>query len=105
AMLAARAIVAARYPVHPKVALRGDLGIGVVSLSGLEMGNPLTTARDARSFMLPSVRVGAAADIAITPNIAATLSPLAIGFSPGSDGLYGGSLREINLLAGIAYQQ
>jgi len=103
-LLGARAVAAAVYPVAPKIALRGELGAGVVALSGLEMGNPLVDDRSAKSFTLLSVRAGVAADFLITPNFAATLAP-GFAFSPGSSGLYGGSLREIDVLAGLEYRR
>lgn len=104
-MLGARAVVAAVYPVAPKIGLRGELGGGIVQLGGLEMGNPLVTDRSAKSFTLPNVRFGVAADYLVTPNLVATIAPFAIGYSPGNSSLYDGSLREIDVLVGIGYRQ
>lgn len=104
-MLGARAVGVISYPVAPKVSLRGQLGVGVVSLSGLAMGNPITTDRTAGSFTLLNVRVGVAADYAITQNIVATLQPFALAYSPGADGMYADSLREIDVLLGVGYRQ
>lgn len=103
-MLGARAVVGAAYPVAPNLAVRGELGGGIVQLGGLEMGNPLVTDRSAKSFTLPNVRFSAAVDYLITPNVIATVAP-AIGYSPGNSSLYGGSLLEIDVLAGIGYRQ
>ncbi|MBV8757795.1 MAG: tetratricopeptide repeat protein [Deltaproteobacteria bacterium] len=104
-MLGARAVVGAAYAVTPAFAVRGELGGGIVQLGGLEMGNPLVTDRSAKSFTLPNVRVGVAADYLITKNIVATVAPFTIGYSPGNSSLYGGSLLEIDVLVGIGYRQ
>lgn len=104
-MLGARAVVDAVYPVTPALAIRGELGGGIVQLGGLEMGNPLVTDRSAKSFTLPNVRVGVAADYLITQNLVATVAPFAFGYSPGTSSLYGGALREIDVLVGIGYRQ
>ena len=85
--------------------MRGELGVGVVALNGLSMGNPLIDDRSAKTLMLPKVRVGVAADYLITPNIAATIAPFAFAYSPANDALYGGSLSEIDVLVGIGYRQ
>ena len=104
-MFGARAVISAQYPATPKLWLRGDVGGGIVSLGGLVMGNPITADYSAKSFTLPSVRVGIAADYLFTPNLAATVSPFGFAFSPGADGMYGDSLREIDVLIGLAYRQ
>lgn len=104
-MLGGRAVIGAAYPVAPKFVVRGELGGGVVALSGLEMGNPIVGDRSAKSFTLPNIRIGVAADYLITPNIAATIAPFAFAYSPANDALYGGSLREIDVLVGIGYRQ
>lgn len=105
AMLAARATAVASYPVMPRLSLRGQLGIGFVSLSGLEAGNPISSDHAARSFTLPSIGFGVAADYELAPNIAATVSPLNLAFSPGADGMGASSLREIDVVIGIGYRQ
>lgn len=104
-MLGVRALGVGSYPVAPKLALRGSVGLGIVALAGLEMGNPLTTDRSAQSFTLFNVRLGVAADFAITDNIVATVQPFAIAYSPGADGMYADSLREIDVLVGVGYRQ
>ncbi|HUS33113.1 MAG TPA: hypothetical protein VMZ53_31645, partial [Kofleriaceae bacterium] len=102
-MIGARVQAVGAYPVAPKLWLRGELGVGVVALGGLEMGNPLTTDGSAKSFTLLSVRAGVAADYEITPNIVATLQPFAFAFSPKGDGI--GALREIDVLVGLGYRK
>jgi tetratricopeptide (TPR) repeat protein len=78
-MLGFRATAVASYPIWSRLSLRGHIGAGVVSLSGLEAGNPIVVGHQAGSFMLSSVAVGVAADYEITPNIVATVSPLNLG--------------------------
>ena len=104
-MLGARASVVASYPVTPKLSLRGELGLGIIALRGLEAGNPISTDSRARSFTMPNVAIGIAADYALAPNLAATLSPFNLTFSRGADGMYASSLREIDIIVGIGYRQ
>jgi hypothetical protein len=104
-MFGARVVGAVMYPIAPKLFLRGELGAGIVYLGGLVAGNPITAARDEQSFTLPSFRFGVGADYEVAPKIVATVSPFAISFSPGAEGMYGGSLREINVLVGVGYRQ
>ena len=104
-MLGARAALVVSYPVMPRLSMRGALGFGLVSLRGLEAGNPISASYEAGSFMLPNIRFGAAADYALTPNIVVAVSPLSLSFSPKADGMYGSSLREISFVIGIGYHQ
>jgi hypothetical protein len=103
-MIGARAIAAAVYSATPKVLLRGEVGAGIVSLGGLTEGNPIADMRQAASFTRPNFRFGVSADYLITPNFTAYVSPFAIGVSSASADMYG-SLREINVLVGVGYQQ
>jgi hypothetical protein len=103
-LLGVRAVVAGTYLVNPKIGLRGDLGVGIVSLGGLVQGNPWVTDRTAQSFTMLNVRFGVAADYAITPNVIATLSPFNFGYSPGADGMFAESISEIDILLGIGYR-
>lgn len=104
-MLGFRATAVASYPVMPKLSVRGDLGFGIVSLSGLEAGNPISLNYQPGSFTLPSIGVGVAADYELAPNLVATVSPLSLAFSPGTDSMYASSLREIDVVVGIGYRQ
>lgn len=104
-MLGFRATAVASYPIWSRLSLRGHIGAGIISLSGLEAGNPIVVGHQAGSFMLSSVALGVAADYEITPNIVATVSPLNLAVSPGTDGMYAGSLREIDMVVGIGYRQ
>jgi hypothetical protein len=105
AMLGVRGSVVASYPVTPKLSLRGELGLGIISLSGLEAGNPISSDSRARSFTMPNVAIGVAADYALATNLSATVSPLNLTFSRGVDGMYASSMREIDIIVGIGYRQ
>lgn len=104
AMLGARAAAIASYPITPKLSLHGELGVGIVSLSGLGQGNPISADRSAKTFTLPSVALGLALDYEITGGVTATLSPLSVAFSKGADGMYASSLREIDIIVGLGYR-
>ena len=104
AMIGVRAAAIASYPVTPKLSLHGELGLGIVSLSGLTAGNPISADRSEKTFTLPSVAVGVALDYELAGGITATLSPLSVAFSKGADGMYASSLREIDFVVGLGYR-
>lgn len=104
-MLGFRATAVASYQLVPRLSVRGDFGFGILSLSGLEDGNPISTSHRAGSFTLPSIGIGVAVDYELAPNIAPTVSPLSLAFSPGAEGMYANSLREIDVVVGIGYRQ
>jgi hypothetical protein len=103
-MIGVRAVVAAAYPVAPKITLRGELGLGIISIGGLVQGNPISDMRQAQSFTRPNFRFGISGDYAITPNVVAYVSPFGIAFSSAAAHMYGG-IREIDVLFGIGYRQ
>lgn len=104
-MLGARATAVASYPVMSKLSLRGEFGFGIVSLSGLEAGNPISSNHDPSSFTLPNIRLGLAAEYEFAPNIAAIVSPFSLALSLGANGMQANSLREIEMAIGIEYRQ
>jgi hypothetical protein len=104
AMIGARAAAVVSYPVTPKLSLHGELGLGIVSLSGLSAGNPISADRSAKTFTLPSVALGVALDYEITRGVTATLSPLSVALSKGADGMYASSLREVDVVVGLGYR-
>lgn len=97
---------AATYTVAPKIALRGDLGLGALLFGGLEMGNPFTENGSGTSGSLGmfAVRVGASADYAITPNVVATVTPISFAFSPAKSGLVASSILQIDIMLGVGYR-
>jgi hypothetical protein len=104
AMVGVRAAAVASYPVTPKLSLHGELGLGIVSLSGLGAGNPISADRSAKTFTLPSVALGVALDYELARGITATLSPLSVSLSRGADGMYASSLREVDFVVGLGYR-
>lgn len=107
--IAVLANVGASYEVIPKLSLRGDVGAGILLFSGLdEMGNPFTTGGAATSGALTMfhVRVGASADYAITPNVIATVTPLAFSYSPPKEGLKDDikSITRLDFMLGLGYR-
>jgi hypothetical protein len=104
-MLGARATAVASYPITPALSLCGQLGVGVVSLSGLVDGNPLSADRMAGTFMLPSFALGVGLDYELARGVIATVSPVSVAFSRGGSDLYARWLREIDIVVGIGYRQ
>jgi hypothetical protein len=104
AMFGARLAAVASYPVASRLSLRGELGLGIVSLSGLVAGNPLSADRTAKSFTLPSLAAAVALDYAIARGVTATLSPLGLALSRGASDMYASSLREIDVVVGIGFR-
>lgn len=101
--------VGATYSVAPKIGLRGDLGVGIMAFTGIaEMGNPFTEGGAATSGALTmlAVRVGASADYAITPNLIATVMPIAFSFSPAKTGLRedASSITRLDFMVGLGYR-
>ena len=99
---------AATYTVAPKIALRGDLGVGGLFFAGLKMGNPFTESGASTSGALGmlAVRVAASADYAITPNVVATVTPISFAFSPAKEGLREdvSSILQIDFMLGVGYR-
>ena len=107
--IAVLANVGASYEVIPKLSLRGDVGAGILLFSGLDvMGNPFTTggAETSGALSMFHVRVGASADYAITPNIIATITPLAFSYSPPKEGLKDDikSITRLDFMLGLGYR-
>jgi len=101
--------VGAVYTVAPKIGLRGDLGIGVNALGGIsDMGNPFTQngAGTTGALGMLAVRVGVAADYAVTPNVLITVAPIAFTYSPAKDGLRSDikSLTRLDFMLGVGYR-
>ena len=103
ALVGVRATIGATYRVARKITLRGDVGIGIVLISGLVDGNPFAMSREASSFKMPSVRIGASVDIDIVSNLVATVAPLSYGFSPMPSDAFIDSLYQFDVLVGLGY--
>ena len=97
----------AAYDVIPKLAVRGDLGLGAASFNGIQqMGSPFTKNGVGTSGALGmfALRLGLSADYAITPNLFATATPFALSFSPASSGLVFSSLVRLDFMVGVGYR-
>lgn len=105
-LIGVMANVGATYLAHPKVGLRGDLGIGARWFNGV--GESPFTGFAPTSGALPMfhLRLGVSADFAITPNIVATVVPIAFSFSPPPSGLRDDikSIRALDFLVGLGYR-
>jgi hypothetical protein len=99
---------AATYAVMPKISVRGDLGLGIQSWTGLERGNPFTEAMLGTSGALTTfaVRVGVSGDYEITKNIVATATPFALTYSPAKSGMRSdiSAVTLIQFMVGVGYR-
>jgi tetratricopeptide (TPR) repeat protein len=105
-LFSAHANVGVTYPVNQKIGVRGDLGVGILSMGGLTHGNPFTVGGRATSGALGmlNVRFGIAAEYAFTPNVVATLTPFSYSYSPANEGLAMDSVSHIDFLVGLGYR-
>jgi tetratricopeptide (TPR) repeat protein len=99
---------AATYTVMPKIKARGDLGLGVLSFSGLDMGNPFTEGNLGTTGALTmfNLRLAVSGDYEITPNLVATATPFALSYSPAKDGLRSdiGAITQLSFMVGVGYR-
>ena len=98
-----------RYAVAPKVAIRGDLGAGVLVLSGLgDNGNVFTQGGVGTTGALSMfhARVALSADYLVTDALAVTVTPIAFGYSPAKSGLRSdiSSITSIDFMIGLGYR-
>ena len=91
------------YDVAPKMAVRGDLGLGMLFFGGASE-SPFTEGNmtEGGALAVFHVRLGAAFDYALTKNIVAT-APLAFSFSPAKDGM-ASSIVAFDFMVGIGYR-
>ena len=99
-----------RYAVIPKLAIRADVGGGVLVLTGFgKAGNPFTapgaTASGAVSTLL--VRAAVSADYRLKTNLAIVATPFAFTYSPAPSGFQStiSSLTTLAFLLGVEYRQ
>lgn len=99
--------VGATYHPMPKLGVRGDVGAGVLFFSGLSE-SPFTENRpiEGGALSMFHLRVGVSADWAITPNILATVTPVAFSYSPAKEGLEESikSITAIDFMIGLGYR-
>jgi hypothetical protein len=95
------------YDVIKNLAVRGDLGLGVLSFNGIQqMGSPFTKngAGATGPLGMFALRVGVSADYAFTPNVFGTVTPFALSFSPAPSGLVFTSLVRVDFMVGVGYR-
>ncbi len=98
-----------RYAVAPKVAVRGDVGAGLLVLSGLgDDGNVFTQGGVGTTGALSMfhARVALSADYLVTNALAITVTPIAFGYSPAKSGLRSdiSSITSIDFMLGLGYR-
>jgi hypothetical protein len=98
------------YEVIPKLAIRADIGLGVLLFGGLskEM-NPFTEGGASASGALTvfHLRTALSVDYAVTPNIVVTATPIAFAYSPAPAGFDPSisSLTTLSFMAGVGYRR
>lgn len=97
------------FAVAPKIGVRGDIGVGLLSFGGIgDMGNPFTEggAPTTGALTMFAFRVGVSADYAITPNLVATAQPIAFSYSPAKEGLREDvtSITQLEFMLGVGYR-
>jgi len=102
-MTAVMANAGLMYEVAPKMAVRGDLGLGMLFFGNISE-SPFTerSQTEGGALAIFHVRAGASFDYALTPNIVATV-PLAFGFSPKKDGM-AGAIVSFDFMVGLGYR-
>jgi tetratricopeptide (TPR) repeat protein len=98
--------VGASYAVAPRLSVRGDLGVGILVLSGASE-SPLTEMRKASGALsMAHVRAGVSADYAITPSLVATVAPIAFSYSPAKEGLAASisAITALDFMVGLGYR-
>lgn len=100
--------VGVRYAVAERLALRLELGAGVLLLSGLSQGSVFLPddmmATSALSMF--NVRAGIGAEYMLTDNLVLSASPLVFSYSPPKDGLRAeiDKLARFDFIAGLGYR-
>ncbi|HEY5936610.1 MAG TPA: tetratricopeptide repeat protein [Kofleriaceae bacterium] len=106
-LIAVIANVGATYHVAPKFGLRGDLGVGVLLFTGVSE-SPFTANApvEGGALSMLHVRVGISADYAITPNVIATVAPIAFSYSPPKEGLDEDitAITALDFMVGLGYR-
>lgn len=97
------------YEFGSTLAVRADLGIGALIFSNMgELGNPFTVnmAPTTGALTMLAGRGALSVDLAITPSLIVTLTPLAYSYSPPKAGLLDEikSIQRFDLTLGIGYR-
>jgi hypothetical protein len=105
-MVSLLADVGATFKVASRVGIRGDLGVGALVFSGVSE-SPFTDGKvTTGALTMLEVRVGVSLDIAITPNVLATVMPIAFSYSPAKAGLRDDiqSITRLDFMIGVGYR-
>ncbi len=105
-LIGAFANAGASFQVAPKIALRGDLGLGVRWLSGVSE-SPFTDGQEATGALpMFLARVAVSAEYLVTPSFLVTLIPVAFSYSPAPGGLREEitSITAIDFMVGLGYR-
>lgn len=102
-LIGAVANVGATFEVVRKLGLRGDLGVGALVFSGVSESPFTNFNATSGALTMLHVRVGLSADYAITPNVIATVTPIAFSYSPAKAGLETTSGQEISTITAIDF--
>ena len=96
----------ATYRVMPKLGLRADLGVGVQWFNGISQSPFTNLAPTSGALPMFHLRVSVSADYAITPNVIATVVPLAFSYSPPASGLRDDikSILALDFMLGLGYR-
>lgn len=102
-MTAVMANAGLTYEVAPKMAIRGDLGLGMLFFGNISE-SPFTerAMTEGGALAMFHARAGASFDYAVTPNVLVT-APLAFGFSPAKSGL-SGAVVSFDFMVGVGYR-
>jgi tetratricopeptide (TPR) repeat protein len=105
-LISALANVGASYVVADRISVRGDVGLGALVFSGVS-GSPFTNgAATTGALTMFGLRLGVSGDYAITPNLVATIAPLAFSYSPAKAGLRADitSITQLQFMLGLGYR-
>lgn len=105
-LIGALANAGATFAVTPKIGIRGDLGLGVLAFTGASESPFTDFAATTGALTMFRLRVGASVDFALTPNLVATVTPLAFSYSPAKTGLKEGisALSSLDFMVGLGYR-
>lgn len=98
--------VGVTYLVTPQIGIRGDLGVGALVFTGVNMSTFTDGNETTGALAMFHLRVGASVDYAVTPNVVITVAPIAFGYSPAKDGLAASikSITTFDFMAGVGYR-
>jgi hypothetical protein len=103
-LASAHATVGATYVPSRRLSVQAEVGAGLSRLGGLVAYNPFTKLQHAGTVTMPSLRVGLAAEYAITPRLRATLPSIGLSWFLAPDELTTRSFGQLEVQLGVGYQ-